>query len=1122
MRSKIVIVVTALAVVGGALGWVFREDATSRTDLTRQQRRLAAQREKLGDEHPTTLTTMADLATDLRAAGDFAAARQLEEEVLAARLRTSGRERPQTLTAMHSLALTLHEEGEQARARELLEEVSENRRPSLGAEHPDTLTSLHDLAQTLYAQGEFQRARELHEEVLEIRRRVLGAVDPDTLKSMNNVAQTLLAQGRHQAARELHEDVLELRRRELGPDHPDTLTSMNDLAVALYSLGEHERALDLLEEVVRVRRRDLGPEHPLTLKARGNVAGARYAQGYLEEAGDVSEDVLELQRRVLGLDHPDTLLTVNNLASVLLKTGHHPRARELFEEAWKASERKLGAEHPDTLLAMSNFAHLLLGQGDVRRARELHEKVLEARRRELGEDHPHTSTSMDNLAQALRAQGETEKAQELFAGALELRRRKLGAAHPDTLNSMNNLALTRFERGDVEAAVGLLNEVFDTKSRELGADHPDTLMAKINFAHILRVQGKLREALELEEAAYAAQRRALGPAHPHTLSSRHNMATTFYRLKDYELARGHFEDLLRTSRASYGDQDEAEHPYTELEFASLVNLAATYQNLGQPERAAATYLRFLAALERRSHAVADSEDVRNSFKAGYEHVYRHTLQTLLGLKRTADAHLVLERFRAQGILAMLAEREMFFAEVPPELEERRRDIDARYDLATRRRGELDPERQKEAYERVLAQQEEIRRERERLHAELRRRAPSLADLRYPRPLTVDEIRRTLDPGTLALSFLVAPETTYLFVLERDADIVVHALDVDEATLEQQVHRFFEQLHGAMAGRAQASVAELASWLYKKLLHEVAGRVAASERLLVLPDGPLFYLPFSALVGPDGKYLVESRAVHTVVSATTYAELVRRRPASVRGPARVAAFGDPLYPAVRDGGEEAAPASAIVRRAVEREIFGGLAALPHSGREVAAIGRLYQSPFFVGAEATEERVKALDADVDVVHLAGHGVVDPYTPLDSFIALTISDEPGRDNGLLQAWEIYEHLRLDAGLVVLSACSTAVGPRHDGEGLIGLSRAFQIAGARTVVASLWSVIDESTAELMIRFHRHLRGGKTIDEALRAAQLELIRGPVTFTNLEGEIVERDYSSPHFWAPFVVIGDWK
>jgi CHAT domain-containing protein len=172
--------------------------------------------------------------------------------------------------------------------------------------------------------------------------------------------------------------------------------------------------------------------------------------------------------------------------------------------------------------------------------------------------------------------------------------------------------------------------------------------------------------------------------------------------------------------------------------------------------------------------------------------------------------------------------------------------------------------------------------------------------------------------------------------------------------------------------------------------------------------------------------------------------------------------------------------------------------------------------WLGEEATEERVRAMGPEAGVLHLACHGFVDPEAPLESGLALSRPRAGGgaTEDGLLQAWEILEDLRLGADLVVLSACQTALGREIAGEGVIGLTRAFQLAGARSVVASLWAVSDESTARLMQRFYRHRADGKEKDEALRLAQLDLVRsgGP------DGEAA----SHPFFWAPFELFGDFR
>jgi CHAT domain-containing protein len=328
-------------------------------------------------------------------------------------------------------------------------------------------------------------------------------------------------------------------------------------------------------------------------------------------------------------------------------------------------------------------------------------------------------------------------------------------------------------------------------------------------------------------------------------------------------------------------------------------------------------------------------------------------------------------------------------------------------------------------------------------------------------------------------------------------------------------------------------------LYVTLFEPVEELIASTDRLLILPDGPLHHLPFAALIrgtangGSGGQYLVEWRPIHVALSATVYAELkVGRRgdrdaPVS---PNQVAAFGDPRYPqsltATEADSEGDSPSDAVVRSAAERGIFDWQP-LPYTRQEVEGIASLFADESvqsFLGAEALEERIKSLDPRTRILHIAAHGYIDEHLPSSSFLALTIPKNPGpdQDNGLLQMWEILERVRIDADLVVLSACESGLGKELRGEGLIGLTRAFHYAGARSVVASLWSVADQTTAELMLRFYRHLRSGLPKDEALRAAQLELIRGPIEVTDNRGRRVLKDASAPFYWAAFQVYGDWQ
>jgi CHAT domain-containing protein len=259
---------------------------------------------------------------------------------------------------------------------------------------------------------------------------------------------------------------------------------------------------------------------------------------------------------------------------------------------------------------------------------------------------------------------------------------------------------------------------------------------------------------------------------------------------------------------------------------------------------------------------------------------------------------------------------------------------------------------------------------------------------------------------------------------------------------------------------------------------------------------------------DGRYLVERKPLHSVLSATVYAELARSLPAQrAAREDRVAAFGDPAYPPLAP----AVSADPQLREAVGRGL--ALKPLPATRQELEGIAGLYpQARTYLGRAATEERAKSIGPEARFVHFACHGLLDERFPLNSALALTIPEHPveGQDNGLLQAWEIFESVRLDADLVTLSACDTALGKEMGGEGLVGLTRAFQYAGARSVLASLWSVSDVSTAGFMKRFYGYLRSGKPKDEALQAAQIDQIRG------------SSGLSHPFYWAAFELSGDWE
>jgi CHAT domain-containing protein len=268
-------------------------------------------------------------------------------------------------------------------------------------------------------------------------------------------------------------------------------------------------------------------------------------------------------------------------------------------------------------------------------------------------------------------------------------------------------------------------------------------------------------------------------------------------------------------------------------------------------------------------------------------------------------------------------------------------------------------------------------------------------------------------------------------------------------------------------------------LFELLVAPAGDLGAGTRRLVIAPDGALWELPFQALQGADGRYLVERSAIAYAPSLTALAT-PRPVPPAARAN-ELLAIGNPL---LRDGGPPP---------------------LAEAERQVGAIARRFPAgsrDVRVGAMATEAAVKSAAGRSRIVHIAAHGMLDAGSPMYSALLLAPSaDEDGR----LEARELVE-LDLGGSLVVLSACETARGRVSAGEGLIGLSWAALVAGARRVVVSQWKVDAASTTDLMTAFYRHLGGGADEARALQRAALEVSRKPA-------------YRHPFYWAAFTVVG---
>ena len=355
---------------------------------------------------------------------------------------------------------------------------------------------------------------------------------------------------------------------------------------------------------------------------------------------------------------------------------------------------------------------------------------------------------------------------------------------------------------------------------------------------------------------------------------------------------------------------------------------------------------------------------------------------------------------------------------------------------------------------------------------------------------IGQIERSLGSSTAMLEYVIADGHSYCLVISRRGPRIVQL--AGKKQIDGLVSAYLKAVKAKLAASAESRA------LYDAILRPIT-EAAEDTTLVIVRDGQLNLVPFDGLQDASGKWLIETRTIMYSPSATTFIRLMEEQPVERRPQNALLVVGGIPY-----------SQGQINRSGLTRgNDRGDFADLPSSGDEVKIAQAAFpktRNKILVGPSATETAFKAADlADYRVIHLAVHGFADPTFP-DRAALVLLSNRTAGDDGFLQASEIVQ-LHLNADLVVLSSCDTAVGPLQGQEGIANLTRAFLLAGARTVVSTLWEIDDEASLFLMKHFYQHLQESRSAASALSAAKRDMLR---TFGAK---------AVPYDWAAFTVEG---
>jgi CHAT domain-containing protein/tetratricopeptide (TPR) repeat protein len=904
-------------------------------------------------------------------------------------------------------------------------------------------------------------------------KRLLGDKDPRYVASLNNLAELFREKGDYARAEPLHRQALEIRKATLGDKHPLYAVSLNSLAELYRQMGNYAQAEPLYHQAIAIRKEVLGDKHADYARCLNDLALLYDAMGDYVRAEPLFRQSSEIYKAALGEKHRHYANSLNNLAMLYHRMGDYARAEPLYRRSLDICKAALGENHPNYAQGLSNLALLYYLIGDYARAEPLFRQAIEIRKATLGEKHPLYALSVSNLAGMYFAMGDYGRAEPLFRQALEVREAAVGEKHPDYAESLNNLAALYDAKGDHVRAEPLYRRTLDIYKATLGDKHPNYAQCLSNLAVPELATGRAAEAEKHARQAMAIRRTSLDLASA-VQSERQQLA----------MARG------------------------------VQNYLDTY---------------LIVALAART---APGE------------VYTQ----LAAWKGSVLAQQQQLRARAR---ALAADPRSELARLFVQLDQQSRTLAVRY------RSVPKPEEAEQAQRATRALAESV----EELQQQLARLDPDFHRSWAERSFSSDTLREALPAQTALMDLFEYShyiprskpgekprcERRYLaFVLRSDQPVACIELGPSAPIngLVEDWRKGFGQLP-AEGGKLPGDELRRIVW------QPVAGTLAGAQTVLVSPDGALAQLPWAALPGETpGTFLIEERRLAVIPIPQMLPDLLRKDPPT-GPPASLLLVGDIDY-----GSDPGTPKNLLATRAVVGRRGDGTAefpALEAAPGELSSIRDWYDQAAERGKvrvlrhrDATEAAFRDQAPQHPWLHLITHGYFDQGRsstarsprPLDpgllSGLAFAGANTPlvaGKDDGILTALEVAAIDLSKVHTVVLSACDAGLGEAAGGEGLLGLQRAFQVAGAKTVVASLWKVPDAATRRLMERYYENLWDRKLGRlAALRDAQIFMIHDrasrksePTRGLVLAGrEPADDGPLPPHYWAAFVLSGDWR
>ena len=1122
-----------------------------------------------GERNWATLHAMYHKGLILMHIGKTKEAEPLLEKALELRKEVIGIENNATLYTMVVLAWSYQVQGRYIEAEALLSEALRLRKEYFGDSYSGTLLTQSNLAGVYLDLGRFQEAEKLVREVIDIARAELGEKDLQRYYVVTTGSTILLRQGKYQEAESIILDELAIAQKNLGESHDMTFNLMNLLAWSKKDQGKMKEAETLYSKALKLYEMKFDRKHPGTLALMNNLAIVYEDQGRVKDAEALYAEVLETKIETKSRNHPDVPFAMHNLAYNYINQGRFDEAESLIQKTLDLRRKILGDTHPFTLLTIGTLATLFLEKAQYNKAEPLIKDLLRIRRKISGENHFRTIEAMERLGALYFWQGRLEKAGEIWQETLRIRTEFFGVKNPATLSSLRHMALFHLFKNDFEKSEEYVQQILESiEGSEMDSNYQHWIsesnlylgwiyerkkqyaVAETYFRKALVVfkqlmgdnnlylhwhkegvasaaflQGRLTEAEAIMSELYHFSEKTFGELHPITVGKMNYLGSIYRAQKQYGKAENIWrKSFRRTNRfldqVMWAASDETRQSYLN----TLDDAQNTYLTHNCQRNTPETIEEILYhSLTRKGLLLKISSEIKTIVNAG-NNPKIDKLANDLRRKKQALANMTLS-----GPARQTGEHHM---EYISSLKEEINGLEALLGNEVKRYKRSKTEITPEMVVRSLAPNE------------------TLVDfLVYTR---MDIENRDKKEEQL-IAVVVNRSTPALKLFQFGEYKPIRAL----------IHQF--RVEAANPGEvSEKDLKNSGKRLYQRLWKPLLPHLKGKKDVYLVPDSDLNLIPFAALVQPDGSYLIESYNIRTITSSRDVVLPPLTAPNNESKVFSAPKFASNITSINASGKETLATA-----RNMQGLYFSSLPGTKTEGLQINRMINSIGSPssLLSGTMATEVNLNR-SVSPRILHLATHGffldnssspesdeniraithglsqtqpeqkrqsvdsVLDPSkqsltTPnimiplvmksenplLRSGLALTGANDgirgikqPDGTDGIFTAMEALGLDLTGTELVVLSACETGVGQIRTGEGVYGLRRAFQEAGAQAVLSTLWTISDQGTQVFMEKFYRRFLHGEKPQQALRNTQLEFMKS-------------EDWSEPFYWAPFVIVG---